>query len=194
MKGPLHLVFYVALFAKWGIDFMTCHPHSVRGHGYIIIVVDYFTKWAMVMLAFDNTGITATLFIFNHIISIFGVPQSIVTNHGNHFHNFMMSELTDKLGLRHEKSTPYYPHVNGQVETINKFLTTMLRRMIGIHKTSWHTMLFSALWAYQTSVKSATGFTPFRLVYCVEAILPIECEIPSLKLVVELLPNTSAEE
>ena len=66
--------------------------------------------------------------------------------------------------------------------------------MIGIHKTSWHTMLFSALWAYRTSVKSATGFTPFRLVYGLEAILPIECEIPSLKLVVELLPNTSAKE
>jgi hypothetical protein len=66
--------------------------------------------------------------------------------------------------------------------------------MIGIYKTSWHIMLFSALWTYRTSVKSAIGFTPFRLVYGVEAILPIECEIPSLKLVVELLPNTSAEE
>jgi hypothetical protein len=66
--------------------------------------------------------------------------------------------------------------------------------MIGIHKTSWHTMLFSALWAYQTSIKSATVFTPFRLVYGVEAILPIECKIPSLKLVVELLPNTSTKE
>jgi hypothetical protein len=66
--------------------------------------------------------------------------------------------------------------------------------MIGIHKTSWHTMLFSALWAYRTSVKSATGFTPFRLVYGLEAILLIECEIPSLKLVVELLPNTSVKE
>jgi hypothetical protein len=55
-------------------------------------------------------------------------------------------------------------------------------------------MLFSTLWAYRTSVKSATGFTPFWLVYGVDAILPIECEIPSLKLAVELLPNTSAEE
>jgi hypothetical protein len=70
----------------------------------------------------------------------------------------------------------------------------MLRRMIGIHKTSWHMMYFSALWAYQTSIKSAIGFTPFRLVYGVEAILPIECEITYLKLVVELLPNTYAEE
>jgi hypothetical protein len=66
--------------------------------------------------------------------------------------------------------------------------------MIGIHKKIWHTMLFSALWAYQTFVKSATGFTPFQLVYGLEAILPIECEIPSLKLAVELLPNTYVEE
>ena len=55
-------------------------------------------------------------------------------------------------------------------------------------------MLFSSLWAYRTSVKSATGFTPFRLVYGLESILSIECEIPSLKLVVELLPNTFVEE
>jgi transposase InsO family protein len=106
----------------------------------------------------------------------------------------MMSELTEKLGLRHEKSTPYYPQANGQVETINKVLITMLLRMIGIHKTSWHTMLFSAVWVYQTSVKSSTRFTPFQLVYGIEAILTIECEISSLKLVVEHLPNTSVEE
>ena len=55
-------------------------------------------------------------------------------------------------------------------------------------------MFFSTLWAYRTSVKSATGFTPFQLAYGLEAILSIECEIPSLKLVVELLPNTSVEE
>jgi hypothetical protein len=70
----------------------------------------------------------------------------------------------------------------------------MLRRIIGIHKTSWHTMLFSALWAYQTSVKSAMGFMPFQLVYGIEVVLPIECEIPSLNLAIELLPNTSIEE
>jgi hypothetical protein len=55
-------------------------------------------------------------------------------------------------------------------------------------------MRFLALLAYRTSVISAMGFTPFQLVYGIEVILPIECEISSLKLVVELLPNTSAEE
>ena len=52
-------------------------------------------------------------------------------------------------------------------------------------------MLFFALWAYQTSVKDATGFTPFKLVYGLEATLLIESEIPSLKLAVELIPNTT---
>jgi hypothetical protein len=192
--APLHPVVSVGPFAKWGIDFMTCHPHSAGGHGYIIVAVDYFTKWAEAMPTFDNTGKTAALFLFNHVVTRFCVPQAIVTDHGSHFRNNMMSELTEKLGLRHDSSTPYYPQANGQVEAINKVLITMIRRMIGIHKTSWHTMLFSALWAYRTSVKSATGFMPFRLVYGMEAILPIECEISSLKLAIELLPNTPVEE
>ena len=55
-------------------------------------------------------------------------------------------------------------------------------------------MLFSALWAYRTSVKDETKFTPFQIVYGLEATLPIECEIPSLKLAVELMPNTSPKE
>ena len=61
------------------------------------------------MPTFDNTRKNATLFIFNHIITRFGVPQAIVIDHGSHFRNFMMFELTEKLGLRHENSTPYYP-------------------------------------------------------------------------------------
>jgi transposase InsO family protein len=78
------------------------------------------------MPTFDNTGKTATLFIFNHVIARFGVPQVIVTDHGIHFRNFMMSELMEKLGLRHDNSTPYYPQANGQLQAINKVLITIL--------------------------------------------------------------------
>ena len=70
----------------------------------------------------------------------------------------------------------------------------MIKRIIGIHKLNWHTMLFSALWAYLTSAKTSTGFTPFQLVYGLEVALPIECKIPSLQLAIELLPATSEEE
>jgi hypothetical protein len=173
---------------------MTCNPHSTERHAYIIIVMDYFTIWVEAMPTFDNTGKPTALFLFNHIVTRFGVPQAIIIDHGSHFHNFMMSKITEKLGLQHENSTPYYLQANGQVEEVNKVLTTILRRMVGIHKSSWHTMLFSALWAYLTSVKSAAWFTSFQLLYGIKDIMLIECEIPSLKLAIEFLPNASVEE
>ena len=117
---------FVGAFVKWGINFMTFHPHSAGGHGYIIVAVDYFTKWVEAIPTFDNTRRIATLFIFNNIIARFGVAQAIVIDHDSHFRNFMMSELTKKLGLHHENSTPYYPQANDQVEAINKILITML--------------------------------------------------------------------
>jgi len=70
----------------------------------------------------------------------------------------------------------------------------MINRMVAIHKTSWHLKIFSTLWAYRTSVKTVTGFMPFQLVYNLEAILPIECEIPSLKIAIKLIPNTTIKE
>ena len=192
--APLHPVIAVGPFAKWGIDFTTCNPPSAAGHHYIIVAVDYFTKWAEAMLIYTNDARTAALFLFNHVIARFGIPKSIVTDHGTHFCNAMMAELTRMLRLDHEHSSPYYPQANGQVESINRVLKTMLQRMVGAHKSNWHVQLFSALWAYRTSAKTATGFTPFQLVYGLEAVLPIECEIPSLRLTVELLPHTYEEE
>ena len=70
----------------------------------------------------------------------------------------------------------------------------MLQRMVGQSKSNWHLQLFYTLWAYRTAINTSTDFTPFQLVYRLEATLPIECEIPSLKLFVELLPNTTIEE
>jgi hypothetical protein len=147
------------------------------------------------MPTFLNYGHTTSLFIFNHnIITHFGFPQAIVTNHDSHFQNQMTSELHFKLCFFHEKSSPYYPQANIQVESINKVLRTMIQCMVGKKKYSWHLELFSALWDYRTPVKTATGFTPFQLVYDIEVVLPIDYEIPSLKLNVEILPHTSAKE
>lgn len=90
----LHPVITVGPFAKWGIDFMTCNPHSAEGHGYIIVAIDYITKWAEAMPTLSNNGKKATQFLFNHVITRFRVPQASVTNHGSHFHGYMMTELT----------------------------------------------------------------------------------------------------
>ena len=73
----------------------------------------------------------------------------------------MMTELTTKLGLSHDNSTLYYPQSNEKVEVIKKILKRMLQQMIGVRKRNWHFILYSSLWAYQTSMRNTTGFTPF---------------------------------
>eukprot|EP00253_Pinus_taeda_P034175 PITA_34175 len=150
--APLHSVVVVGPFSKWGIGFMTCNPTSAKEHGYIIVAVDYFTKWAEAMPTLNNSGEMAALFFFNHVVSRFSVPQAIVINHGSYFHNHMMVELAAKLRLSHDSFTSYYPQANRQVEAINK------------------------------------------LVYGLEVVLPVQCEISSLKLTIDLLPRTSEEE
>ena len=62
--APLHPIIFVDPFAKWGIDFITCNPHSAGGHGYIILAVDYFTKWAEAMPTFATDGKTVVTFVF----------------------------------------------------------------------------------------------------------------------------------
>ena len=88
---------------------MHYRPTLFRGNDYIIVVMDYFTKWAEAMPTYAEDGNTISLFLFNHIITWFKIPRAIVTNHGSHFQNNMMAELSAKLGFHHDKSTPYYP-------------------------------------------------------------------------------------
>ena len=70
----------------------------------------------------------------------------------------------------------------------------MLCGMVGDHKSNWHLTLFSVQWAYRNLFKKTTGFAPFQLVYGLEVVLPIEGDISSLNLIVEILLNTSTEE
>jgi hypothetical protein len=118
------------------------------------------------MTTIKSDGKIATFLVFNQIITRFSIPTDIVTDHGSHFQNEMMEELGDKLVFKHGHSSPYYPQANGQVE--NKSLKTILQKNV-----------------------SQSKYDPFQLVNGVESILPIECEIPSIKLVFSLLPDTS---
>jgi hypothetical protein len=181
----------VVYSTKWGIDFTTYHLTSSKGHRYIIVAVEYFTKWVEAMQTFNNDGETMTIFIFNQIVARFGIPKEIFTDHGSHFQKRMMTDLTSNIGFWKEHPSTYYPQENGQVEAVNKSLNIILQWTINFSKPNWHLMLYSALWAYRTSMNTANGFSPFQIVYGMEAVLPIDCQIPSFKLVVELLPDTS---
>ena len=90
------------------------------------------------MPTFKSDGETTTFFVFNQIITRFGIAKVIVTDHGSHFQNNMMMELTTMLGFRQEHSSSYYPQANGQVEAVNKTLKTILKHTIDAARSNWH--------------------------------------------------------
>ena len=169
---------------------MTSNPVLSANHKYTIVVVDYFTKWAKSMLTYEKIAKITAQFLINHVIARFCIPKDLVSDHRKHFKNEVFEELSHHLGFSHEFASPYYPQSNRQVEAINKVLKAMLQRMVNNHKTNRHQMLFSALWAYCTTVKTSTSFTPFHLVYGIEVVIPIGRDIPNLHTSIELLDDT----
>ena len=79
---------------------MYCNPALARGHHHIIVAIDYFMKWAEAMPMIKSDGETAAHFIFNQIITRFGIPKELVMDHGRHFQNKIMEELASKLGYK----------------------------------------------------------------------------------------------
>ena len=106
---------------------MDCNLALAGGNHHIIVDVDYFTKWTEAMPIVKSNGETAAHFIFNQIITQFGIPKELVTNHGRHVQNKLMEELDSKLGYKQEHSSSCYPQVNGQVEAVNKSLKSILQ-------------------------------------------------------------------
>src|ERR1700738_1980908 len=93
--------------------------------------------------------------------------------------------MTEKLQIDHCKTTRYHPQTNGQTERVNGILVSILRKMILDSKRDWGTKLTATLWAYRTTYKVTTHATPFALVYGLEATLPIEYEVESLRVAID---------
>jgi hypothetical protein len=82
---PLHPVIIAGPFTKLGVEFVDCKPTSVGRNQHIIMVVDYFTKWVEAMPTVKFDGKIVAFFVFNQIISRFGILSEIVIDHGSHF-------------------------------------------------------------------------------------------------------------
>nr|KYP68951.1 Pol polyprotein [Cajanus cajan] len=159
-------------------------PKASNGHRFILVAIDYFTKWVEATSCAHVTRKVVVNFVRKNIICCYGIPDKIITNNGSNLNNKMMTELCDSFKIQHHNSSPYRPKMNGAVEAANKNIKKIIQKMVVTHK-DWHEMLPYALHGYRTSVRTSTGATPFSLVYGMEAVLPIEAEIPSLRLLTE---------
>jgi len=172
-------------FSMWGIDVIgAIEPKASNGHRFILVAIDYFTKWVKATSYSNVTRKVVTKFIRKELIYRYGIPERIITDNATNLNNQMMNELCEEFKIKHHNSSPYRPKMNGAVEAANKNIKKIIQKMVVTYK-DWHEMLPFALHGYRTSVRTSTGATPFSLVYGMEAVLPFEVEIPSRRVLME---------
>jgi len=98
----------------------------------------------------------------------------------------MMKRLMEEYKIKHRKSTPYHPQANGQVESTNKVIEGILTNIVHLHRRDWAERLPEALWAHITTWRNTTGHTPYELVYGKQVIFPIEFQVKTFKMAVQL--------
>ena len=111
---PLQPIIEVEIFYVWGIDFMRPFPPS-EGKKYILVAVDYVSKWVEAIPTRTNDHRVVNKFIVRNIFSRFSCPRVIISNGGSHFINSHFRALLRKYGVHHRVTTPYHPQENGKV-------------------------------------------------------------------------------
>ena len=105
----------------WGIDMIgEVKPTASNGHRFILIAIDYFTKWVEATSFSSVTKNVVARFIKQNLICRYGIPERIITANGTNLNNTMIPELCTKFKIQHPNSSPYRPKMNGTVEVANK--------------------------------------------------------------------------
>jgi hypothetical protein len=167
----------------WLLDFIgQIHPTSSKGHQFVLVATDYFTKWTEVVPLKNMTQREVILFISEHIIHRFSIPQTLTTDQGSSFMSHQVRDFAESLKIKLLSSSPYYAQANGQAKSSNKTLIKIIKKKIEKNPKRWHEVLSEAIYTHRISKYSAMKVTPFELVYGQEVILPFEVNLDDLRI------------
>ena len=168
-------------FAQWGLDIIGLFLIAVRQLKFLVVGIDYFTKWVEVEALATITEENIRSFVWRCIICRFGIPRVLVSDNGKQFNNDSFRDFCSQLGIRNHYSSPAHPQANGHVEVTNRSLLKIIKTRLEGAKGIWLEELPSVLWAYRTTARTPTRETPFRLTYENEVVIPGEIELTSYK-------------
>ncbi|MCO5615086.1 hypothetical protein L7F22_069374 [Adiantum nelumboides] len=130
LHGPRQLLLANGPFEKWGIDAMGPLPRTKNGNLYILVAIDYMTRWVEAQIVTRVNEKTVNRFFYTHICCRFGTSLEIVSDNGPGFRKGLLTEVCEELHILHRHSTPYYPQSNGLVEKANGIIARIIREMV----------------------------------------------------------------
>ena len=168
-------------FAQWGLDIMGPFLTALRQLKFLVVGIDYFTKWVKAEALATITEKNICSFVWRNIICRYRIPRVLVSNNGKQFDNNAFRDFSSELGIKNRYSSPVHPQANGQVEVTNRSLLKIIKTRLEGAKGIWPDKLPSVLWAYRTTARTPTRETLFRLAYGTDAVIPAEIGLTSYR-------------
>ena len=168
-------------FAQWGIDIVGSLPTAPAQKKLLLVATDYFCKLVEDEAFSSIKDRDVTQFIWKNIVCRFGIPRPIVSDNGPQFDSQVYPNFCQELKIKNMYSTPLYPQSNGLAEASNKTLLIALKKRLDSAKGIWVDELLGVLWAYRTTARRSTSISPFAITYGMEAIIPIEIGMPTIR-------------
>ncbi|GKV16373.1 hypothetical protein SLEP1_g27025 [Rubroshorea leprosula] len=166
-------------FAQWGVDLLGPFVKGKGGCTFLVVAVDYFTKWIEAKPLSTTTGRKIEEFLFNSLLCRFGIPKRIIADNGPQFRATALRSFCNDYGIELALTSVYTPQSNGQAESANKIVLRGLKTHVLAAHSNWVDELNKVLWSCRTTPSSATGETPFSMAYGSEAVIPVEIGLPS---------------
>lgn len=174
LKPPLKIFQEGVLHGRWHVDICGPFPVSSEGYKYILVAVEAFSAWPVVVPMKKQTAATIAEALITHIFSIFGSPISILTDQGRAFESQLFKEIMELYNIKKYRTSSFHPAANGKAERWVKTLKQHLAMLVEKDQKRWPKYLPFITQAYRSMPHTSTTFSPFEVMFGAPMRSPLE--------------------